>query len=262
MLLNALKCRAVLCLTQARERRQQVTVDKVALLEQSLELFAQTLGLGAALLKLERAVGQTVADAVGHLLERLCNVVDRAHVRIELECVHGRYAEVAQKRRGNYAQHNIAVRARYGLDQIHKLHRHRVEYVQDADAAHAPQQREFQTYIAADVEGVIRVVPQPGVHEFLRCPADDQLEHRAYDHAAYVHQKHVILYRSQCQYDRNKAVAVDRADRPDEEAAVNKYALVRRVEDDLHTPAGKAVNEKQPQQLREAITQKSSTFLF
>ena len=59
-----------------------------------------------------------------------------------------------------------------------------------------------------------------------------------------------------------KAVAVDRADRPDEEAAVNKYALVRRVEDDLHTPAGKAVNEKQPQKLREAITQKSSTFLF
>lgn len=111
---------------------------------------------------------------------------------------------------------------------------------------HAPQQRKLKAHIAADVERVVAVVPQARVHEFFRRPADYQLEHRAYYDAAYVHQKHVVLYGRQGPDHRDKAVAVDRADGADQKAAVNEYALVCRVEYDLHAPAGKAVNEKQP----------------
>ena len=121
-----------------------------------------------------------------------------------------------------------------------------MEYIHYAEAAHAPQQREFKAHIAADVERVVAVVPQARMHELFRCPADDQLEHRAYDDAAYVHQKHIVLYRRQRPDDRDEAIAVDRTDRAYKKAAVNKYALVGRVEYDLHAPAGKAVYKKQP----------------
>lgn len=120
----------------------------------------------------------------------------------------------------------------------------RVDHLHHDEGAHAPQQRELKADIAADVEGIIAVVPPAGVVELVQRPAACQFQRTGQDDAADVEQQQAVLQGRQQEENDDHAEAVDGADRTVQEAAVDQLAGGDGGVNDLKAPADAGVDEE------------------
>ena len=146
-------------------------------------------------------------------------------------------------------EHTHNDKAHKGRDHIHKTGDDRVDDAHDHQRAHAPQQAEFQTDIAADVEGKVTVVPPAGVIELIQCPAAYQFQCTGQDDTADVQQQDAALQRGQGEQHDDHAEAVNGAHRAVEKAAVHQLTGGGGGKDDLQTPAGAGINEEEGQHM-------------
>ena len=146
-------------------------------------------------------------------------------------------------------EHTHNDKAHKGRDHIHKTGDDRVDDAHDHQRAHAPQQAEFQTDVAADVEGKVAVVPPAGVIKLIQCPAAYQFQRTGQDDTADVQQQDAVLQRGQGEQHDDHAEAVNGAHRAVEKAAVHQLTGGGGGKDDLQTPAGAGINEEEGQHM-------------
>ena len=152
----------------------------------------------------------------------------------------------------------------------HGLERHRVgaagqQRVYDFDHQHAaqpPQKRELRADVAAQVELHVRVVPPADAVDFEQCPAAHQLNGGGQNHADKEdgNGAHAAAawHRDQADavHQPHHAEAVNWADRPAEEPAVDELVLFDGGVNDLDAPADAAVQEKPVDGLNDKFTRR------
>ena len=135
---------------------------------------------------------------------------------------------------GDGGSHHVSGIHRVEQTHQHKAHQRRKDVHQrgnggmdDLDhhhGTHAPHQRELKADIAADVEGLVGVVPPAGAVELIQRPSAHQLQGTGQDDAAEIQQQQVIFQRCEEEEHQDHAEAVDGADRAVQEAPVHQLA--------------------------------------
>ena len=115
--------------------------------------------------------------------------------------------------------------------------------------ANAPQNAELQADVAAQIEGLVAVIPPGGVKQRLEGPAAHQLNEGGQQHSPRKQNQQVVLQRQQQGEHRRHAAAVNGAERPVQKAPVHQFAGVQRGVGHLGAPAQKCIDKKQPEQL-------------
>ena len=192
-------------------------------------------------------LGHGVADGVhtvGHLFQRIqvAGQVGRSKGGSDgvggIEDVEQEHQDQAHQRR----------------DEGHRIGDDGVDELHHDEGAHAPQQGKLQADIAADVEGVVAIIPPAGVVELVQRPAAHQFQRTGQDDAAEVEQEQAVRQGRQGEEDDDHAEAVDGADRAVQKAAVDQLAGRDGGIDDLQTPAEAGVDEE----VREDLIQRKA----
>ena len=121
-----------------------------------------------------------------------------------------------------------------------------VQQLDHEQTGKTPGQGEFQTDIAAQVKGLVAVVPPALVKEFFQYKAGQPFQGGSDQHAPHKQQGEALTEGGQQAQHQNRPEAVNGAQRAVEKAPVDEFPRVQRREAHFHTPAQKGINEKEP----------------
>ena len=239
--------------------RFDLTVDLTALFEHVLKGLPAALGkLGvlfvegfAAFLAVLHALIDLFTDSVGHGGHGLFKLVDSAQALRQLEHVPERDDRIGNEHCGEEDHEPETELLGDGTDEPED---HRVNNIDDEHAGRAPDEREFKTDIAFDIERIFGIVPPLVMEELLHDKANEELQRRGEHHTAEKQQRKIILDGLEHQQHYQHTEAVYRTDGAVEKAAVDKDAAAHRRKGDLAAPAEKRIYKNYPYHLTKAVT--------
>ena len=208
--------------------------------------FQRLLAFVQLFIRLQGSPAHLFGEPVAALAQRLGNAVQLAQVALQ-PGHHAQRGHQIHRKQGRHA----AQQRQPDLvgDRQHQLHHHRVHHPHHDGCADAPQNAEFQADVAAQIEGLVAVIPPGGVKQRFEGPAAHQLNEGGQQHSPRKQNQQVVLQRQQQGEHRRHAAAVNGAERPVQEAAVHQFAGVQRGVGHFGAPAQKCIDKKQPEQL-------------
>ena len=130
--------------------------------------------------------------------------------------------------------------------QAHQQHHRRMEQIHHEQPDQPPGDGKTQADIAAQIEGLVGVIPPALMEELLQHKSGRQLQQGGQQHRPQKEQQQVLLERLQAEENNGRAEAVNGTHRPVEESPVDEFPRHQGRIAHLGTPAQQRINKENP----------------